>query len=175
MMLRVGHVRPDTMIHLTKLVAGAALAGFASLLPLCPSPDFSPQDPRLTDFAWMAGHWMSEENGARTEEVWLAPAGGFLLGMNRVVGKSGRGSFEFLRIEQRQAGIVYVASPGGRSPTDFLLADFGEGFVLFENPQHDFPRQIRYELHSSDELHARVSGDVNGKEESEEWTWKRVR
>jgi hypothetical protein len=128
-------------------------------------------DPSIQDLAWMAGHWAVEKDGTRTEEVWLAPAGGFLLGMGRTAPKTGRASFEFLRIEQRKGGPVYVASPGGGATTDFPLVDFGERFVLFENPEHDFPQRIRYELTTAGELHARVSGTVVGKEESEEWTW----
>jgi hypothetical protein len=133
----------------------------------------APQEPTLADLAWLAGHWSVELGPTRVEEVWLAPAGGFLLGMNRTVPKSGSGQFEYLRIEQREDGIVYVASPGGRTPTDFPLADFGKDFVLFANPEHDFPKEIRYEL-TKDGLRARVSGDADGKEQAEEWTWKRV-
>ena len=95
--------------------------------------------------------------------------------MNRTTPKSGPGQFEYLRIEQRKDGIVYVASPGGRPPTDFPLADFGQDFALFANPEHDFPKEIRYELTKTGDLHARVSGDAGGKEQAEEWTWKRVK
>jgi hypothetical protein len=131
------------------------------------------QDPTLADLAWLAGHWSVELGPTRIEEVWLAPAGGFLLGMNRTAPKNGKGSFEYLRIEQRKDGIVYVASPGGRAPTDFPLADFGKDFALFANPAHDFPKEIRYELTKDGDLHARVSGEAGGKEQAEEWTWKR--
>lgn len=131
------------------------------------------QDPKLADLAWLAGHWSVELGPTRIEEVWLAPAGGFLLGMNRTAAKSGKGAFEYLRIEERKDGIVYVASPGGRPPTDFPLVDFGKDFVLFANPEHDFPKEIRYELTKDGDLHARVSGDPGGKEQAEEWTWKR--
>lgn len=44
--------------------------------------------------------------------------------------------------------------------------------MLFANPEHDFPKEIRYEL-TKDGLHARVSGEADGKEQAEEWTWKR--
>jgi len=138
-------------------------------------PSHAPQEPTLADLAWMAGHWSVELGPTRIEEVWLAPAGGFLLGMNRTAPKAGPGAFEYLRIEERKDGIVYVASPGGRRPTDFPLADFGKDFVRFANPEHDFPKEIRYELTQDGDLHARVSGDAGGKEQAEEWTWKRVR
>jgi len=131
------------------------------------------EEPALADLAWMAGHWASDKDGTHTEEVWLAPAGALMLGMNRAVAKSGPTSFEFLRIEQRKNGLVYVASPGGKGATDFALSDFGERFVLFANPAHDFPKAIRYELDAAGALHASISGDAEGKEAAMEWTWKR--
>jgi hypothetical protein len=131
-------------------------------------------EPELADLAWLAGHWASEERGTRTEEVWLAPLGGLMLAVNRTTPKTGRAAFEYLRIEERKDGLVYVASPSGKGATDFPLADVGERFVLFENPAHDFPQRIRYELDAAGALHARVSGDMGGEEQAQEWTWKRA-
>ena len=131
------------------------------------------EGPALAELAWMAGHWASERDGVRTEEVWLAPAGGLMVAVNRTARASGRAEFEFLRIEQRKDELVYVASPGGRGATEFPLADVGQGFVVFANPEHDFPKEIRYELTKDGALHARVSGDPGGKEQAAEWTWKK--
>ena len=158
-------------MKIAQLLLVPSLAGLAFLSAHGASGS-RPQEPKLADLAWMAGHWSVELGPTRIEEVWLAPAGGFLLGMNRTAPKSGPGQFEYLRIEQRKDGIVYVASPGGRQPTDFPLVDFGKDFALFANPAHDFPKEIRYEL-TQDGLHARVSGDAGGKERAEEWTWKK--
>jgi hypothetical protein len=150
----------------------------AALLPctifLRPSTPPPASDPTLADLAWLAGHWSSDTGSAATEEVWLAPAGGLMLAMNREVDKKkGRTSFEYLRIEERKDGPVYVASPSGRGATEFTLADFGERHVLFVNPSNDFPKAIRYELDSAGLLHARISPDVEGKEVGMEWTWTR--
>ncbi len=131
------------------------------------------EGPQLAELAWLTGHWASEEQGTRTEEAWLAPAGGIMLAVNRTVPASGGAEFEFLRIEQRKDQLVYIASPGGRGATEFPLADLGAGFVLFENPAHDFPRTIRYELTKDGALHARVAGDAGGQEMALEWTWKK--
>jgi hypothetical protein len=154
------------------LLAAAALASL-SLLAVRPAPVPATGEPTLADLAWMAGPWASDKDGTRTDEVWLAPGGGLMLGMNRAVAKGGHTSFEFLRIEQRKDGLVYVASPGGKGGTDFALMDFGERFALFANPTHDFPKAIRYELDAAGALHARISGDAAGKEVAMEWIWKK--
>lgn len=152
------------------ILAAVTLASFP-LLTARSTP--AAQEPGLSDVAWMAGHWAVETDGARSEEVWLAPAGGLMLALNRSVAKGGRTSFEYLRIEERKDGLVYVASPGGKGATEFALADVGERFVLFANPAHDFPKEIRYELDATGALHARVSGELGGEEAAEEWTWKK--
>jgi hypothetical protein len=82
-------------------------------------------------------------------------------------------SSAYLRIEERADGLVYVASPTGRGTTAFPLADVGDRFVVFANPEHDFPQEIRYELTAAGALHARVSGTIEGAEQAMEWTWRK--
>jgi hypothetical protein len=141
---------------------------------LSPSRARGPGKPTLADLAWLTGHWSSDSEAATSEEVWLAPAGRLMLAMNREVDKQkGQASFEYLRIEERRDGPVYVASPQGRGATEFTLAGYGERHVLFVNAANDFPKAIRYELDSAGVLHARISPDAEGKEVGMEWSWKR--
>jgi len=155
------------------LLAASALVSFAVPASRAEEAARAAQDPRLDDLAWMAGHWSAEVDGVRTEEAWLAPGGGLMLGVNRAAAKGRRASFEYLRIEERRDELVYIASPGGKGATDFPLADFGERFVLFENPAHDFPRTLRYELDDQGTLHVRAAGEEGGKERALEWHWTR--
>lgn len=123
----------------------------------------------LGQLAWMAGHWRASEGGRTTEELWLAPSGGVMLGLNRSVSTHGT-AFEFLRIAAEDAGIVYLASPQGRAPTRFTLDAGGQGWVRFGNPEHDYPKLVTYRAVGEHGLQACV-GD--GDRESC-WTWQRV-
>lgn len=124
-----------------------------------------PDEPQVEDpgciktmdaVAFLAGHWKNEN--PVNEEVWLAPANGLMLGMARSLSASGA-SFEYLRIEVRDGAIVYVAQPGRTAPsTDFPMTDCGPGFATFENPDHDFPQRLHYEMRGSDMLTATVEG-----------------
>jgi len=109
------------------------------------------------DVGWMAGDWVSCSPTAVIEERWLGPAGGGLVGVNLTRTARGR-SFEFLRVDQGAKGFAYIASPGGRPPVEFTLAEARAGYVRFENPEHDFPKRIVYRR-EGDGLHAEVSGD----------------
>lgn len=125
----------------------------------------------LESLAWMAGCWTGDTSGVRTEECWLAPSGGIMVGMNRVVGR-GRASFDFMRIVADTAGVAFMASPGGRPPVRFDRVESGPRRVVFANPKHDFPRRVLYWQEKEGTLHARIEGTRDGKPASTEWRWR---
>jgi hypothetical protein len=161
------------------LVCGVA----AGLMPGCAtSPgarqESAPGDQRLEPVWFMGGSWEMVTPDGRIEEQWTGAAGGMMLGVSRTIAIAGGSEktafFEYLRIEARPEGIVYLASPGGRSPaTPFRLIESSRGRAVFENPQHDFPTKISYWLDAGS-LHARIEGKQDGKEAAEEWAYKPV-
>ena len=68
-----------------------------------------------------------------------------------------------MRIEAREDGVFYVAQPNGNPPTEFRMTRVSGSEAVFENPQHDHPKIIRYRL-SDDALVAEIEGD-EGKQE----------
>lgn len=140
------------------------------LLLLLLSLPLAAQTPKLDSLAWMAGHWTLTDGGETSEEVWLPPAGGMMLGLHRDA-KGDRGSFEFMRIAATKNGIVYFAQPSGRPPTPFTLVESTKGRAVFANPQHDFPKRIIYFLKDA-QLCARVEGEGSA-EQAMEWCWNR--
>lgn len=122
--------------------------------------------PDITHLSWMAGNWTGAATGrAVSEEHWIAPAGGAMLGMSRTIARERMVAFEFLRIERRADGIYYVAQPNGRPPTDFKLTKMEAKLAVFENPQHDFPKMITYRIDSDATLVATVEGSGGKKQE----------
>jgi hypothetical protein len=130
-------------------------------------------DPGLEQLAWMAGHWAGEQGGVQMEEVWTAPGGGMMIGLHRDVRAGKPAFFEYLRIEETDDGIFYVASPMGRTPgTRFRLVSVEAGKVRFENPEHDFPQRIIY-WKDGDTLVARAEADTEDGVQGSEWRWQR--
>lgn len=109
--------------------------------------------PALSQLAWMAGHWRAAQHDRVIEEVWMAPRGGLMPGLNRS-SSAGGAEFEFLRIVEDEAGIAYVAMPGGGASTRFVLVEASPGHARFENPAHDFPTRISYTATGADALRA---------------------
>ena len=121
---------------------------------------FFAQTPALTDIAWIAGDWQTAPGGRRQiEEHWTNVAGGSMMGVSRTVAGEKTVEFEYLRIEQRDDGIYYVAHPKARCPgTDFKLTRASASEAIFENPQHDFPKRIIYRKGEDDSLSASIDG-----------------
>ena len=137
-------------------------------------PLFNCAGPAVEQLAWMAGYWTDVTRGVASEELWLPPAGGVMLGLHRDVGPDGPASFEYLRIETGDDGRpVYLASLLGRPPVPFPLKQAVRGRVEFVNPEHDFPRRITYRLEGPDRLCARADDGNDEGEGAREWCWKR--
>jgi hypothetical protein len=115
----------------------------------------------IAQVGWIEGTWVGNDTGVTVEERWTPPAGGAMLAVSRTLKNGRMAGFEFLRIVERDGGLVYVAQPGGKPPTDFVLTTLAESSATFENPGHDFPKLIRYTKRTDGSLEARV-GDGGG-------------
>jgi hypothetical protein len=140
------------------------------VLPLTPPAAVACPIDTLT---WLAGSWSVTKGEVREEEHWMSPRAGIMVGMNRIASGQKKNSFEFFRIEQREDGVYYVSSPGGRPPTPFKLKECGPSRVVFEKPDHDFPQRIIYRRDHPDTLHARIEGTMKGSFRAADWTWTR--
>ena len=131
--------------------------------------------PGVEGLGWMEGTWTGEKDGVWTEETWTSPRGGALLGAHRDVKGARMVSWEFLRLQATEAGIVYFASPRSAPPTPFTMVESGVKRAVFENKAHDFPQRILYWLDASGALHARIEGPKGDRTLAEEWVWTRAR
>jgi len=122
----------------------------------------------VADVAWIAGAWVgTRSSGSTIEERWSPPLGGAMLAVSRTVNTSGKMvAFEYLRIVEREGGLVYAAQPGGAPKTEFVLTEFGPTAAggkraVFDNPRHDYPKRIVYELSADSKLSA-TTGYMKG-------------
>lgn len=125
-----------------------------------------------SDLHWLAGHWCSTTpSGMFNEEIWLAPRAGSLLGLHRDSKDGKLAGFEFFRIVEDGAELVYWTQPGGRPAIAFRAKEIGTDNVSFLKPDHDFPKRITYRRIDADTLLARIDdGTDSGK--SMEWRWR---
>jgi hypothetical protein len=117
----------------------------------------------IADMDWLTGAWVGARGSSSTEERWTPPLGGAMLGVSRTVKNGAMSAFEYLRIVERDGGLVYVAQPNGRPPTEFVLTELSGTRAVFENPRHDSPQRIVYELSGEGRLSASIGYIKGGK------------
>lgn len=125
----------------------------------------TPAKATIADVAWIAGNWSGTRgaNGATSfEERWSPPKGGSMLATSRTVSRDKLSAFEFLRIVERDGGLVYFAQPGGAPATEFVLSEVSAVRAVFDNPRHDYPQRIVYELSAEGGLTATVGFTKGG-------------
>jgi hypothetical protein len=141
--------------------AGSASIGLYRHAEDIPLP--TPAKATIGDLAWLAGDWIgTRSSGSSIEERWSPPRGGALLAVSRTVNASGKMvGFEYLRIVERDGGLVYIAQPGGKTATEFVLTELSPSRAVFDNPRHDYPKRIVYELSANGALTA-TTGYMKG-------------
>jgi len=133
----------------------------------------APAKAAIGDVAWLAGAWVGTRGtgGATSiEERWSPPLGGAMLATSRTVSRGKLRAFEYLRIVERDGGLVYIAQPNGAPPTEFVLTELGATRAVFENPRHDSPQRIVYELSAEGRLSASIGQARGGRPQSFEFT-----
>jgi hypothetical protein len=156
-------------------IASIVLAGAAAIV--LPYADGGAQERRppvratISDVSWLARTWVSDSPALTIEERWTPPAGGAMLAVSRTIKQDRMVAFEYLRIVERDGGLVYIAQPNGRPPTEFVLTALSAQDATFENPAHDFPKMIRYSVRPDGTLAARVS---DGGSRGETFLFKRM-
>lgn len=111
---------------------------------------------------WLAGCWASELDEPGSGELWMAPAGGTMLGMARTL-KGGRTvQFEFMQIRESALGVVFIAHPSAQAGTRFAAVEIGANVAVFEQRGPDFPQRVAYRLLPDGRLAARIEGLRNG-------------
>lgn len=115
----------------------------------------------LDELAWMAGQWESRSGGSRISEVWtrvskLSFEG---LGEVRTVPGDDLKTREALRLVSMSGHLYYIAKVAHNPlPVAFALTECGKHSAVFENPDHDFPTRIAYQLTDAGQMVVDVQG-----------------
>lgn len=134
--------------------------------------------------AWLAGTWRAtslvparDAGGAAVtrivEEHWRAPLAGSMMGLSRTVRGDSLVEYEFLLLRESDGRLAYEARPSGQQPAVFHSVEAGDSSVVFENPDHDFPRRIGYTRVGADSLIAWIEGELEGRVRRVDFPYRR--
>ena len=121
--------------------------------------------------AFLSGCWDLKDGPSWTQECWMEPRAGLMLGASREGMGDKLNSWEHMRIETSADGqTALFAMPQGGPAVKFTARRLSGTAVEFVNPAHDFPQRIAYEL-KGDTLQAEISL-IDGKKPVT-WTYRR--
>jgi hypothetical protein len=132
--------------------------GLLLLAPIMTPPAAAGRVAGIDQVSWLAGCWETAAGDRTTEEHWLPPRAGSMLGVSRTVRAGKLASHELVLLREQGAQLAYEAHPAGQPPAVFLSRTITPDSVVFENPKHDFPRRIGYTRQAPDGLLAWIEG-----------------
>jgi hypothetical protein len=107
--------------------------------------------------AFITGCWNLVEGQRWTQECWMEPRAGLMLGASREGTGNKLQSWEQMRIELSADGkITFIPAPGGRVAPPFEGRVVSANVIEFTNAAHGYPQRIRYELKDGT-LHVEIS------------------
>jgi Domain of unknown function (DUF6265) len=110
---------------------------------------------------WMLGTWTrtTNEPGQSGIESWSKVSSGEFLGKGITMKGTDTLFVEKLKLIIKDDDIYYVSDvPENPSPVSFKITGISSNGFTCENPSHDFPKKISYQLNGKS-LKATISGD----------------
>lgn len=115
----------------------------------------------------LAGKWEDVDSENKFYEEWIVAGDSMLIGKGYVMVSADTVFIENLRILKEKEGTFYqvnLSSNQSEKPevVKFKMTSSGETDIVFENPQHDFPKKITYRMISNTEMRVFLNGIENG-------------
>ena len=143
---------------------------FASLLLIsCGEKKEAKKFPLIEKANWFLGEWENQSKTGDFIENWEKLSDSTFMGVSIV--KQGKDTVfhENVVLEQKNDSLFYnVAIKGNKEEvTSFYLTSYTDKQLVFENPKHDYPTKIIYNLIRPDSISASISGKVKGVAQTE--------
>ena len=130
---------------------------------------------KVTDFAWLEGHWQAEALGGTANEIWSAPAGGTMVGMFRLIKDGEAGFYEIFTLTQEGSTVLLRLKHFNADLTgweekdetvDFPLVALEKGQAFFDG--------LTYERRGPDEIQVYLAMHTEDGVQEVPFAWKRV-
>ena len=119
--------------------------------------------PDFTKFKRLQGSWVYASEKGNVIEAWEWVNDSLLKGKGLMVKDADTTITEYLEIQYSGKDIYYVpvvTDQNEGKPVFFRLTSVADDRYQFENPEHDFPTKIIYQLKGNDSLQVTISGPI---------------
>ena len=172
-------LHPDLINMRTKYILFLFLGAMFACGGKKETKELQKKDPyeKLKSLNWFIGKWENKSPEGIMTESWTMLNDSVYVGTSSYVEGEDTLFSEQIRLEQRGADIFYIPvieDQNEGKPTQFKLTLTGSQMAKFENPEHDFPQMVTYEL-KGDSMLAEISGQLEGKDHSEKFPMVKAR
>lgn len=116
----------------------------------------------LGSLSWLLGNWVAESGKSKISESWQQISDKTFegAGVTYSLEKQKIVSSETLRLVEMSGEVFYLAKVASNHlPVAFKLTQCTAESAVFENPQHDFPKKLHYQLTKDKRIIVVVSGE----------------
>lgn len=141
-------------------------------------PSAEPVQQRNLEADWLLGEWKYEDENGILHEDWSRKNDSVFTGESYFIEKGDTLFFEYLRLTRNGDSLFYeslgedLVHPKAKV---FKGLHTGENQFEIENPQHSFPRTIRYNQLNDTLMIIEVSGIIDGSEEIQPYQMVKTR
>jgi len=126
---------------------------------------------------WLLGNWEKKDSLGTLTESWQIIDDSTFVGQAYFV-TSNKDTVHKETIELMQKGdfLIYSATVQGENnglPTSFQMTESTDSLLVFENPKHNYPQKIRYQLNIDKSVLTIISGKQNGKPSDDSYILKK--
>lgn len=125
----------------------------------------------------LQGTWTMNSNRGMLYEHWRLQDDSTLLGKSFKIAPAGDTLvLEEVTLALRRQTIVYMPQVRGQNNGEtvtFKLVSTTNDTYVFDNPAHDFPQRVIYELPKNDKLHAWIEGMDKGSYRKSDYYFKK--
>lgn len=140
---------------------------------------FTQQKPssNLSDLKWLIGTWQMEKKNGLLTETWQQTNDSTFDESSYFQKTSDEKKLlENVQIVFRENNLYYiptVSDQNNQQPVKFLITSTSNNKLIAEDPDHDFPKRIVYEMINPDSIHARKDGGTSMPEKKIDFYYSR--
>jgi len=131
----------------------------------------------MEPFKWLLGDWQTERKSGVMTESWARVNDSSFEGKSYMTSREGAQKvLEEMQLVYRKKAYHFISAVPGQNkelPVSFAINDFSNNQFLAENPAHDFPQRIKYELIKQDSLHAWIDGGLSNSDQRVDFYFSR--
>jgi hypothetical protein len=124
----------------------------------------------------LQGTWRMETSSGALYESWTNTNDTLMQSNSYKLKEKDTVLLEQVSLQHTKDGIFYipVVKENNMKPVSFKLTSNNNNLFVFENPLHDFPKRIVYEIVSADSLHAYIDGGPANASKRSDYFFKRI-